>query len=398
MTEVPKKVCILGGGFAGLYTALRLSELPWLDSQQPEITLVDKNENFLFSPLLYELITGEMQAWEIAPGFSEILGNTPISHKQAEVKNVDLSENQVHLKEDSKLNYDYLVIATGGDTPTDFVPGVNTHAFTFRSLNDAYLLGNKLKELENKPSEYIRTVIVGGGYSGVELACKLADRLGKRGRIRIVERSDMILRSSPEFNREAATKALEAKKVWLDLETEVTEINSDNLSLNYKGKIDNIPVDLVIWTVGIKPSPWLEGLSIEKSSRGFINTNSYLQVLNSQEIYALGDIADCLDAENKQVPKTAQVAIQQADYCAWNIWASCTGRPLLPFRYQNLGEIMTLGVDNATLTGLGLKIDGSLAHTVRRLVYLYRLPTRKHKLNVGLNWLTQPLVELFVNS
>ena len=119
-----------------------------------------------------------------------------------------------------------------------------------------------------------------------------------------------------------------------------------------------------------------------------------MQVKGRKDIYALGDVADCYDADGKPLPATAQVAFQQSDYCAWNLWAAATHRPLLSFRYQPLGEMMTLGVDSATINGLGLKLDGSLAYIARRLIYLYRLPTLKHQLTVGLNWITQPLVEL----
>ena len=94
---------------------------------------------------------------------------------------------------------------------------------------------------------------------------------------------------------------------------------------------------------------------------------------------------------------TAQVAIQQADYVAWNIWASLSDRPLLPFRYNHLGEMMTLGTDNATLTGLGIKLDGLSAHVARRLAYLYRMPTLDHQIRVGLNWIGQPLRELLAS-
>ncbi|MDJ0584366.1 MAG: FAD-dependent oxidoreductase, partial [Microcystis sp.] len=78
MTDSSPKICILGGGFGGLYTALRLSQLPWTDQHTPQITLIDKNDRFLFSPLLYELVTSELQSWEIAPPFSELLANTPV--------------------------------------------------------------------------------------------------------------------------------------------------------------------------------------------------------------------------------------------------------------------------------------------------------------------------------
>jgi NADH dehydrogenase len=94
------------------------------------------------------------------------------------------------------------------------------------------------------------------------------------------------------------------------------------------------------------------------------------------------------------LPATAQVAFQQSDYCAWNVWASLTDRPMLPFRYQPLGEMLSLGQDTAAIAGLGLKIDGTLGYLLRRLLYLYRLPTLKHQVTVGLSWITNPLLEL----
>ena len=112
------------------------------------------------------------------------------------------------------------------------------------------------------------------------------------------------------------------------------------------------------------------------------------------DIFALGDAAAIYDAEGKYTPTTAQAAFQQSDFVAWNVWSSLTDRPLLPFRYTNLGEMMALGNDNAVLSGLGIQLDGPFAYLARRLVYLYRLPTLEHQLKVGFNWLTQPLVKL----
>lgn len=235
--------------------------------------------------------------------------------------------------------------------------------------------------------------IIGAGYSGVELACKLADRLGERGRFRIVEIADQILRTSPEFNREAAKKAIEARGVFLDLETKVELIEQNSITLEYKNQLDTIPVDLVIWTVGNRVTPVVKSLPLKQNQRGQISTTSNLQAIDHPEIFALGDLADCHDVEGQQVPATAQAAFQQADYTAWNIWASLTNRPLLPFHYQQLGEMMTLGKNNATLTGLGIKLDGPLASVARRIAYLYRLPTLDHQLKVGFNWLVRPIIE-----
>ncbi|PLZ14124.1 NADH dehydrogenase family protein [Fischerella thermalis CCMEE 5282] len=393
MSEHKTRICILGGGFGGLYTALRLSQLPWESLPKPEIVLVDQSDRFVFSPLLYELLTGELQTWEIAPPFEELLTDTGVRFYQAAVSGIDTQQRRVYLQDGPEIGYDRLVLALGGETPLDIVPGATCYAYPFRTVTDVYHLEERLRVLEESDTDKIRVAIVGGGYSGVELACKLADRLGSRGRFRLIELTDQILRTSPEFNREAARKALEERGIFIDLETRVEAIAQDTISLEYKGQVDNIPVDLVIWTVGIRVSPVVRNLPLKQNQRGQITTTPTLQVLDHPEIFALGDLAECRDAEGQLVPATAQAAFQQADYAAWNIWANLTHRPQIPFRYQHLGEMMALGTDNATLTGLGIKLEGSLAYVARRLAYLYRMPTLDHKLKVGFNWLARPIIE-----
>ncbi|NET06513.1 MAG: NAD(P)/FAD-dependent oxidoreductase [Symploca sp. SIO2B6] len=393
MTEQTTHICILGGGFGGLYTALRLSQLPWEKHKQPQITLVDRNDRFLFSPLLYELLTGELHTWEIAPPFEELLTNTGVRFVQAVVAGIDIQEQRVQLQDGQELVYDRLVLALGGETPLDMAPGVAEYGIPFRTVTDAYRLEERLRVLEESDADKIRVAIVGAGYSGVELACKLAERLGKRGRLRLIEISDSILKTSTEFNRTTAKKALDERNVWIDLETKVESVGADTISLLYKGQVDTIPVEVVLWTVGTKVASVISSLPLKQNQRSQLTITNTLQIVDHPEIFALGDLADCQDAEGQKIPSTAQAAFQQADYTAWNIWASLTGRPLLPFRYQQLGEMMTLGTDNATLTGLGVKLDGTIAHIARRLIYLYRLPTLDHQLRVGLNWIAQPVVE-----
>jgi demethylphylloquinone reductase len=395
MTDRTSQICILGGGFGGLYTALRLSQLPWEKHQKPEITLVDRSDRFLFAPLLYELVTGEMQTWEIAPPFVELLAGTGVRFCQGAVADIDIESQRVNLPNGVELHYDRLVLALGGETPLDLVPGAAEYAIPFKSLADAYRLETQLGILEASEIDKIRVAIVGGGYSGVELACKLADRLQQRGRLRLVELSDTILGTSSDFNRQAAQKALEERHVWLDLDTKVEKIEPNAISLLYKGQSDTIPVELVLWTVGMQVAEVVRQLPLPHNQRGQLTTLPTLQVSDRPEIFALGDLADCRDAEGQQLPATAQVAYQQADYAAWNIWASLSDRPLLPLRYFPWGEMMTLGADNATLTGLGLKLDGLPAYVVRRLAYLYRMPTLAHQLKVGFNWIAQPLLEAF---
>ncbi|NJL02123.1 MAG: NAD(P)/FAD-dependent oxidoreductase [Spirulinaceae cyanobacterium SM2_1_0] len=391
MSEQPQQICILGGGFGGLYTALRLDQLPWERGMRPEIVLVDQRDRFLFTPLLYELLTDELQTWEIAPPFAELLAETDVRFCQGRVVDIAVDQQQVLLDGQAPLAYDRLAIALGGITPRADIPGWSEQALPFRSLVDAECLRARLRDLERQPErDKIRVAIVGGGYSGIELACKLADRLGTRGRIRIIERGTEILKGSPEFNRQAARQALSDRQIWLDLETTVTAMPKGAIALDYRGRTDEIPVDLVLWTVGTRAVPWLTQLPLKQDERGLLVAEATLQLVDHPELFALGDAAANFDASGQRIPATAQAALQQADFCAWNLWASLTDRPLLPYRYFPLGEMLALGTDSAVLSGLGLKLDGPLAYLARRLAYLYRMPTLQHQLAVGVNWLTRP--------
>jgi demethylphylloquinone reductase len=211
--------------------------------------------------------------------------------------------------------------------------------------------------------------------------------------VRIVEMADRILRLSPEYNRKSAEDALSDRGVWLDLETTTSAITADHITLKHKDTTEEIPVDLVLWTVGTRVAEVIRNLPLAHNGRGQLTINTYLQVQDHPEIFALGDIVECTDADGNAVPPTAQAAFQQADYVGWNVWASLSDKPLLHFRYHNLGEMMTLGKDNATLSGLGLQLSGLPAHVARRMIYLFRMPTFDHQLRVGLSWITRPLVQ-----
>lgn len=388
------RIAIIGGGFAGLYTALRLSQFPWEADQRPDITLIDRQDHFVFSPLLYELITEEMQPWEVAPPYVELLQESQIKFLQTQVEAVDVAAKKVLCADDQTVDYDYLVIAAGGTTKVIDIPGLKENAIPFKTLEDALRLKEQLRRLEQSDLEKIRVAIVGGGYSGVELACKLADRLGDRGRLRLIDRGTEILQDAPKFNQTASKDALAEHNVWIDYETEVAALTENTISLKYKETVDELPVDLVLWTVGTAIAPWIAALDLPHNDREQLVINEQLQIIDHPQIFALGDVAK----GKSDVPMTAQVAIQQADVCAWNIRALITEKPLLAFNFFNLGEMLTLGENNATLSGLGVELEGNLAHLARRLVYLYRLPTWQHQLNVGINWMVQPLVKLLANQ
>ncbi len=394
------RICILGGGFGGLYTALQLAQLPW--QTPPKIILIDRNDHFLFSPLLYELITEELEAWEIAPTFSELLSGTGIEFRQGSVTAVDIVNSQISLTSALMPNvainigYDRLILAVGAETPAHIVPGAAEFAIPFKTLEDAQRLRLRLHQLEQTKPEKIRVCIAGAGSSGVELACKISDRLPEIGRVRLIDRNSQILTNSPESNRHYAEKALASRDIWTDLSTSVAKITSDEITLNYPNTTETLPVDIVMWTVGNTMSQFALGLDLpHNSGRGQIIVEPTLQVKGQSKIFALGDIAECLDASGQILPATAQVAYQQANYCARNVWASLNQHSMLPFTYLALGEFMSLGKNNAAMSVFGqFGVEGLPALAARRLAYLLRMPTLRHQIKVGINWFSRSLFDL----
>ena len=389
-----KRICILGGGFGGLYTALELADKTWVE--QPEIVLVDRDPQFLFTPLLYELVTGEMEAWEIAPSFQSLLGDTSVTFIQGDVDSLQVEQQVVTLANGTRLEYDYLVLGLGGETLYAGVLGAKEHSLPFRELADAETLKAELAAWKLR-SDRIRVAIVGAGASGVELACKLSDYLGERGEVRLIDRDSEILQTFQSNSRKAARKALEKRGVMVQLNTHVLEVGADFIRIESSGIEETLPVARVLWTAGTTVNPLVKTLPLQTSDRQRVAISETLQTLDRPEIFALGDIADGTDAEGQTIPTTAQAAFQQASYCAWNIWALATAttgklsRPLLGFHYLPLGEMLSLGTDSASLSGLGLALDGPLGYLARRMVYLLRLPTIDHQLKVGWSWIARPL-------
>lgn len=437
------RVCIVGGGFGGLYTALRLESLLWPDGKKPQVLLIDQSERFVFKPMLYELLSGEVDAWEVAPRFSDLLGSTDVQFIQDRVKllhpSYDMLRNgsqgsscagTVQLEGDMLIEYDWLVLALGAEPKLDGVPGAAEYALPFSTFEDACKVNDELKSLERKyfgKGSPIRVVVVGCGYSGVELAATVSERLQDKGIVQAINVESAILPSAPPGNREAALRVLSDRNVELFLRYFVSSIGrASAYQLIEDGEITNIDeehnpeklviqiqpaerglqgqnleADLVLWTVGNKPRlPQLEPCDkphvLPLNGRGQAETDETLRVKGHPRIFALGDSSALRDSTGKLLPPTAQVAFQEADFTGWNIWAAINDRPLLPFRFQNLGEMMSLGRYDAAVTPSfidGLTLEGPIGHAARKLAYLIRMPTDEHRIKVGLSWFTKTAID-----
>ncbi|KAF0908719.1 hypothetical protein E2562_028155 [Oryza meyeriana var. granulata] len=436
------RVCILGGGFGGLYTALRLESLVWPSDKKPQVMLVDQSDRFVFKPMLYELLSGEVDVWEIAPSFTELLKNTSVQFVKDSVKLLRPSDHfrresggsctggVVHLESGTVIEYDWLVLALGAEAKIDIVPGSAEYALPFTTLDDALKVESKLKMLERrrfgKSSPAIQVAIVGLGYSGVELAATISERLKNTGSVQAINVQTTVCPSAPPGNRDAALKVLESRNIQLFLGYFISCIreasaSEDSSSMVTDAKVNGdhkklllelqpaqrglqsqvLEADIVLWTVGstsqiprLQPpeAPYV----IPLNGRGQVETEETLQVKGHPRTFAIGDSAALRDPSGKLLPATAQVAFQQADFAGWNLWAAINDRPLLPFRFQNLGEMMTLGRSDAAITASfteGLTLEGPLGHAARKIVYCLRMPTDEHRVKVGISWFTKSAVD-----
>lgn len=385
MTAAP--VVIVGGGFGGLYTALALAAR----KGHPPILLIEPNERFLFLPLLYELFSGELRSWEIAPRYDALLAGKGVAWLQDRVSRINSNTNTVETQSGRQLNFSRLVIATGAATNSFGIPGVGEHSLGFRTLADVERLQQLVEQLRQHRRPLQRIAVVGAGASGVELACKLADSLEGAAVVELIERSTNLLPAAKAFNREQAKLALQRKDIRLRCHTEVVAVGSDHLELLGPQGPERLATNGVIWTAGLRfEAPPIEpkspaGAKAAAGANGRLACQADLQVLDHPRLFAIGDIAqlDGLDP----VPTTAQVAFQQADCLAANLLHSLADEPLEPFHFKDLGEMMSLGKGEAALTGGGFTLAGPAAFQIRRLAYLSRMPGKTHQAKVAAGWL-----------
>ncbi|ACK72886.1 FAD-dependent pyridine nucleotide-disulphide oxidoreductase [Gloeothece citriformis PCC 7424] len=394
MTKDYYQIVILGGGFGGLYTALYLSRHRLFQSGKCKITLVEPKDHFLFTPLLYELITGELQRWEIAPSYQKLLASTPIRLCQHSVKEINFKTRQVYLENAQQLSYDYLVVAVGTETRWADISGLSTYALTFRTLEDLEYLKGQLHLLEISDRQILRLGVIGGGANGVELACKLADRLGKRGEVILIERGKNILKGFSPGVRSAAWKALSLRRVNVELNATVEAIEANQMTLVQYDQRNQYPIDLVIWATGTQSREWVTDLDCQHNHQGKLLTYPTLQLIDYPEVFALGDITEIHSSSQKSVPATAQAAFQQASCAAKNIVALIQHKPLKVFHYHHLGDMLTLGQKSAIISSFFLNIDGRLGDIIRRLAYILRLPTPRHRLQVLRSWFIKLIIRV----
>lgn len=397
MNTNQRRVLIIGGGFGGLFTAIDLAS-------SCEVTLINPEDHFLFTPMLYEYVSGEVEAWHIAPRYKELL-NDSTRFIRGRATGVDFEKREVSVEgRDRPLTYNALVLACGGVTNYWNVEGAEEYALPFRTLAHADdLRARMICALDRVPpdatpqdaGEAVTFAIVGGGASGVELATKMSDllraafqRRGLKGeaRVMLLEMGDRIVPGMGKDLREYVTDTLGDKRVAIHTGSRVRRITTEGFQFEKDGQHVKAKAAGVVWTAGVRVNPLVETLELERNERGLILTEDTLQVRGRAEVFAIGDIAYYTNIESPNLAGTAQLANQEAGLLAANVRALFDGRQLKTKTFHELGEALSLGTENAAVLTAGQVAHGALARQARFALYTARLPTWHHRLRVGASW------------
>ena len=403
---------IVGGGFVGLFTALHLSHRHYSEP----VILIDSQERFVFKPLLYEYLTGEMQDEQVLPRYEELLEGSNVTFVRDKVTDIDLERRRIKLA--SGLNYDYRFLVLGvGSTQGYFgTEGAAENAFAFRTREDVVRLERHLRECLQKASQtkdiqtrrsLLTFAITGAGPSGVEMAATLADLLpswyAKLGgdirdiRIVVVNHGTEIL--SGDVNAHLQQTALEAFKhravpVELLLGVKVTRVDADGLKYQTKDKeVETLSTRTTIWTAGTANNPLIESLSqikaASKDKHGSPLVNDTLQLLDFPEVFAAGD---CAIVKEHPFPPVAQIAYQQGAGIARNLIALSQGKEPQAVKASMRGTLMKLGLGNGVANLFDkMQVKGKPGDLIRNGTYLEMLPTPVHNFKATTGWITDEI-------
>ncbi|HEV7302145.1 MAG TPA: NAD(P)/FAD-dependent oxidoreductase [Tepidisphaeraceae bacterium] len=401
----PHRIVVLGGGFGGIYTALRLQKkLKGRDDVQ--VTLISRDNYFLMTPLLFEAGSGILEPRHavnpIRPLFKRV------QFVEGEITRVDFEEKNVisvlSNGDEYTTPFDELVVALGSITNTSLVPGSN-NAFTFKTMGDAIHVRNHLidcferadVELDPKRKQALMTiVVVGGGLVGVELIGEFTEFVANVTRhyrnvpegaeqFILIEAGDRLMAEMSEDLSSYAKGILQSRGVIVR--------NGVRVKAMARGKVivsdtETIEAETIVISTGVKPSPLIAHFPLAKDRRGRIAVDGTMRSTSHPYVWALGDCAAVPDPSvpDKFYPPLAQHAIREARLLADNILCAMEGKPTQVFKYESKGTLASLGQFKGVGKVYKFKIKGFIAWWVWRSYYLMQMPRINRQIRIMLDW------------
>lgn len=397
------RILILGAGFGGLSTALKLdAELK--SSDDVSILVVDRNNDLLFTPLLWTVANGRANPNNAVVPIREFQRGRRFHFLHAEVQSIDLDRKEV-LTSDGSRPYDILVIALGSHTAMPNLPGLREYALPFHTPSDALQLRNHLidaieaahqAETSEERQEWLTFVVGGAGDTGVGLAAIIHDYIltGLFGeypwledapiRVIVVGRPERVLPMSDPRTSQAVRSTLEHEGIEVLTGRSVTGVTERTVETDAGA----IPARTLFWAAGITAPDIVRQLPVQHAANGAVIVDNHLRIPEHTEVYVIGDAAWGLDGVTKAaVPPTAQAARQEGNYVGKAIATEYAGRPAPLYRYTTLGHLALLGRYTGVARVGPITFGGLLAWLFWHLTYLVRNPSWTKRIRLVSDWL-----------
>jgi NADH:ubiquinone reductase (H+-translocating) len=411
-----KRVVILGAGFGGMRVAMGLSRPAY--RKHLDVTVVDRQNYQLFTPILYHVASGLVDPAHIAYPVRTVARKHGFHFIERRIVGVDLARKRV-LLEGMELEADAIVLALGSTTNYfGLEEQVEEHSLTLKSLPDGVAVRNQVleaferAEAEPDPEErrrWLTFVVVGAGATGVELIGALRGYIDlillrdypgvRRDEVRTIlaEARGEILPGWDRGMAAVAVNHLQSKGIEVRLNTPIARITPESVET---GAGDIIPCRTAVWTAGVKPSPLVTELPAQKSRDGRLIVDDTLRLPEYDGVFAMGDMAAwtppaSVKAEGegkapgqpqRPAPQLAQVAEQQGDWLGKNLPRLLAGLPAPPFRYHPHGQLVSLGRHDGLADLNGIRLTGFPAWVIWRTFYLGKLAGFRNKLGVATDW------------
>lgn len=395
--EKRKKVVLVGGGFAGLHVAKELNKSAY------DVLLIDKQNHHQFQPLYYQVASARLEPSNISFPFRKIFQKSKnIQIRMAEVTSVDPAAHKIETNIGT-FDYDYLILATGCKTNFFGNEQIQKHALSMKTTEESIEIRNRIllnfeKLISATPEEkesLLNIVLVGAGPTGVELAGAFSEM--KRNilprdyphvdfsalKITLLEGSKNTLNSMSDEAKKASRKYLEELNVIVKTETFVTNYDGVTATLNNG---ETIPTQNVIWAAGVIGNI-VPGLKPENIIRNRYKVDRYNKILDTQNIYAIGDIAYMETPKYPNGhPQLANVAINQGKTLAGNLLNILKGKEQEQYEYKDLGSMATVGKHKAVVDLPFLKFHGYIAWFFLMFLHLMLILSVRNKLQIFFNW------------
>lgn len=399
-----KNIVIVGGGFAGTAAVRKLDgRLP----QDYKLIVISEESYTTFSPMLPEAVGASIFPEQVVAPIREILHTDSGSQfVMARVTAVDVRAKQLTcatLMGEKTISYEHLILACGNRARLDLLPGMEEHALPLKTVGDAMHIRNVVLrrlariELETDPAmrrQLGHFVVIGGGFSGVEVAGELVDCLASIAvffprvarseiSVSVIQDADRLLLELPAVLGEAARRSLVKRGVDVRMGLRAAEVSAEGVRFAHG---EFMPAATVISTIGTRPNALMEQLGLPLE-RGRITVEADLAVRGQAAVWAVGDCALIPNADDQKfAPPTAQFAVREGRLLAENILAKLAGRPTKSFCYRSRGMMAAIGHMKGVAQIMGIPLSGLPAWLAWRAYYLSQMPTLGRKLRIFVEW------------